>query len=99
MYRRPNLYTSYESESQMLPTFTKKILAAITVAILFLMPFSLPIINSIPFVRFLGDGDWLRPMSTVFIFAIAALGLNILTGVARQVSLGHAGLMGGGAHT
>ena len=48
------------------------------------MPFSLPIINTIPFVRFLGDGDWLRPMSTVFIFAIAALGLNILTGMAER---------------
>ena len=99
MYRRPNLYTSYESESQMLPTFTKKVLAAITVAIMFLMPFSLPIINPIPFVRFLGDGDWLRPMSTVFIFAIAALGLNILTGIAGQVSLGHAFFMGVGAYT
>ena len=99
MYRRPNLYTSYESESQMLPTFTKKVLAAISVAILFLMPFSLPIIDSIPFVRFLGDGDWLRPMSTVFIFAIAALGLNILTGMAGQVSLGHAFFMGVGAYT
>ncbi len=38
-------------------------------------------------------------MSTVFIFAIAALGLNILTGMAGQVSLGHAFFMGVGAYT
>ncbi|HEX4984251.1 MAG TPA: branched-chain amino acid ABC transporter permease [Ilumatobacteraceae bacterium] len=99
MFLRPNLYTSYESESQLLPTFTKKAIAAIAVVIMFLMPFSLPGINWIPFVRFLGDGSWLRPMATVFIFAIAALGLNILTGMAGQVSLGHAFFMGVGAYT
>jgi branched-chain amino acid transport system permease protein len=98
MFLRPNLYTSYEAESQLLPTFTKKVAAAIAIAILFLMPFSLPVIDQIPFVRFLGDGDWLRPMATVFIFAIAALGLNILTGMAGQVSLGHAFFMGVGAY-
>ena len=99
MFLRPNLYTSYESESQLLPTFTKKAFAAIAIAIMFLMPFSLPVIDWIPFVRFLGDGDWLRPMATVFVFAIAALGLNILTGMAGQVSLGHAFFMGVGAYT
>jgi branched-chain amino acid transport system permease protein len=99
MYRRPNFYTSYESESELLPTYTKKIIAAIAVAIMFLMPFSLPVIDQLPFVRFLGDGNWLRPMATVFIFAIAALGLNILTGMAGQVSLGHAFFMGVGAYT
>jgi branched-chain amino acid transport system permease protein len=34
----------------------------------------------------------------VLIFAIAALGLNILTGVAGQVSLGHGFFMGVGAY-
>ncbi|HWM22287.1 MAG TPA: branched-chain amino acid ABC transporter permease [Ilumatobacteraceae bacterium] len=99
MYRRPNFYTSYESESQMLPTYTKKVVALLAVSIMFLMPFSLPVIDQLPFVRFLGDGNWLRPMATVFIFAIAALGLNILTGMAGQVSLGHAFFMGVGAYT
>ncbi|MEL0283824.1 MAG: hypothetical protein VW964_04595, partial [Ilumatobacter sp.] len=27
MFRRPNLYTSYETETQVLPTFTKKVIA------------------------------------------------------------------------
>ena len=60
----------------------------------------IPIINEgIPFVRFLGDPAWLRPMTEVFIFIVAALGLNLLAGVAGQVSLGHAFFMGAGACT
>jgi len=55
--------------------------------------------DGIPFVRFLGDANWIRPMTEVFIFAIAALGLNILTGVGGQVSLGHSFFMGAGACT
>ena len=63
------------------------------------MPFSLPVINQIPFVRFLGDSDWIRVVTLAFILAIAALGLNVLTGMAGQVSLGHAFFMGVGAYT
>ena len=114
MFLRPNMYTSYEQESQILPTYTKKVLAAIGIIVLFLLPFDVPIISGptdipilrsipligdgIPFLRFLGDNNWLRAMDEVFIFAIAALGLNILTGVAGQVSLGHAFFMGVGAY-
>ena len=64
-----------------------------------LLPFSLPVINQIPFVRYLGDSDWLRVTTSAVIFAVAALGLNLLTGVAGQVSLGHAFFMGVGAYT
>lgn len=39
-----------------------------------------------------------RVAALVFIFAIAALGLNLLMGFAGQVSLGHAGFMGVGAY-
>jgi len=39
-----------------------------------------------------------RIAALVFIFAIAALGLNLLMGFAGQVSLGHAGFMGVGAY-
>ena len=61
---------------------------------------SIPILqDGIPFVRFLGDSNWLRPMTEVFILAVAALGLNLLAGVAGQVSLGHAFFMGAGACT
>jgi branched-chain amino acid transport system permease protein len=93
------MYTSYAAETQLLPTWTRKVSAAIALAILFLMPFSLPVINQLPFIRFLGDPDWLRIVMGVLIFAIAALGLNLLTGMAGQVSLGHAFFMGVGAYS
>ena len=115
MFLRPNLYTSYEEETQSLPSFTNKVMAAIGSIVLLLIPFDIPIVtgptelpilrnipiisNGIPPLRFLGDNAWLRTMDEVFIFAIAALGLNILTGVAGQVSLGHAFFMGAGAYT
>lgn len=115
MFLRPNLYTSYEEETQMLPTYTKKVLAGIAIIVLFLIPFDVPLItastdlpvlrnipvisNGIPPLRFLGDSSWLRAMDEALMFAIAALGLNILTGMAGQVSLGHAFFMGVGAYT
>jgi branched-chain amino acid transport system permease protein len=97
VFRRPNLFTSYEQEAQMLPTWTQKVAMAIFVIVLFLMPFDLPVISQIPFVRFLGDEEWLRIVTQVLVITIAALGLNLLTGVAGQVSLGHAFFMGTGA--
>ena len=99
MLGRPNLYTDYRQELQLLPTWTQKLVFGIFLVVLFLMPFDLPVINQIPAVRFLGDDEWLRPMSHVMVLAIAALGLNILSGVAGQVSLGHAFFMGVGACT
>ena len=40
----------------------------------------------------------LRIASLVFVFGLAAIGLNLLMGYAGQVSLGHAGFMGIGAY-
>ncbi len=99
MFRRPNLYTSYEAESKIFPTWTQRILVALGILILFLMPFDLPVISQIPFVRFLGDSNWLRPVTSMLIILVSALGFNILAGVAGQVSLGHAFFMGVGAYT
>jgi branched-chain amino acid transport system permease protein len=96
---RPGLKTSYLQESELLPSGTQKVAMGLFVAVLFLMPFNLPVINQIPFVRFLGDGDWMRPVSTTLVFLIAALGLHLLAGLAGQVSLGHAFFMGVGAYT
>ena len=60
---------------------------------------TLPVINQIPLIRFLGDSDWMRILSEVLIFAVGALGLHILSGLTGQVSLGHAFFMGVGAYT
>ncbi len=97
MLGRPRLYTAYRQEAQMLPTWTQKTVFALFMAVLFLLPFDLPVISHIPVVRFLGDGDWLLIMSRMLVFTIAALGLNLLSGIGGQVSLGHAFFMGVGA--
>lgn len=97
MFGRPNMYTSYEQEAQMMPTWTKKTALGLFVVVLFLMPFQIAVISQIPFVRFLGDPEWIRLTSSVLVIAVASLGLNVLTGVAGQVSLGHAFFMGVGA--
>lgn len=104
------LHVSYESDQAILNTWTKKTLALAFIALLVLIPlaggnpdnpagdarlFSF----GLPFIGFLSADNWLLLLSTVCIYAIGALGLNILTGLAGQVSLGHAFFMGIGAYT
>ena len=98
MRGRPRLYTSYQAEMSILPTWTQRIAMAVLLLIAVLLPFDLPVINQLPFVRFLGDPDWIRLLTQAVIFGIAALGINMLSGVAGQVSLGHAFFMGTGAY-
>lgn len=99
MWGRPNLHTTYRSETAIFPTWTQRILAAALVAVAVLLVFDLPIINQLPVISYLGDEGWIRLTTQAVIFVIAALGLNLLTGVAGQVSLGHAFFMGAGAYT
>jgi branched-chain amino acid transport system permease protein len=96
---RPLLRTSYQQDAAMFPTMFQKVALAIFLVLLVLMPFDIPILNQIPLYRFLGDSKWLVPMGNLLIFAIAAIGINIIIGVAGQVSLGHAFFMGVGAYT
>jgi branched-chain amino acid transport system permease protein len=44
------------------------------------------------------SGYYFRVAALVFVFALAAVGLNLLMGLAGQVSLGHAGFLGIGAY-
>jgi len=95
---RPRFFTSYRTETAIFPSWSQRIAVALFLLVLVLMPFDLPVISQLPFVRFLGDDVWLRIVNSVLIFAIAAVGLNLLLGVAGQVSLGHAFFMGVGAY-
>lgn len=61
-------------------------LVAVVVAITLLVP----LLSS--------SGYHLRVVSLIYVFALAAIGLNLLMGFAGQVSLGHAGFMGIGAY-
>lgn len=94
MRGRPLLYTSYEQDQALLNTWTKKTMATIFLVFLVVSPFGI-----VPGFGFLGDNDWVKLISQVFIFAIGALGLNLLTGLAGQVSLGHAFFLAVGAYT
>ncbi len=94
MRGRPLLYTSYQEDQALLNTWTKKTMGTLFLAFLVVVPFGV-----VPGFGFLGDNDWVKLLSQVFIFAIGALGLNLLTGLAGQVSLGHAFFLGVGAYT
>lgn len=94
MRGRPLLYTSYEADHALMNTGTKKVMLGVFFVFLALIPLSI-----VPGFRFLAQTDWLRLLSEVAIFAVGALGLNILTGLAGQISLGHAFFMGVGAYT
>lgn len=102
MRGRPMLYTSYEDDQAILNTGTKKVMMGILIVFAFAIPLfgmgSIGETGSLPGPSFLAENDWLRLLSTVCIYAIGALGLNILTGLAGQVSLGHAFFMGLGAY-
>ncbi len=103
MRGRPLLYTSYEADQAILNTGIKKVMMGLFLLFLVTAPlFAIGSIGeegSLPGPAFLASGDWLRLLSTVGVYAIGALGLNILTGLAGQVSLGHAFFMGLGAYT
>jgi branched-chain amino acid transport system permease protein len=93
MRGRPLLYTSYEADSALLPSTTKKVAMAIFLLVAFTLPLQL-----VPGLKWLGTNPWLVVLGTALIYMIGALGLNILTGLAGQVSLGHAFFMGMGAY-
>ena len=94
MRGRPLLFTSYPSEMKLLPTTSKRVAMALLLIILVLLP-----LHALPLFGFLGNSDWMLLIDRMLVFAIAALGLNLLTGVAGQVSLGHAFFMAVGAYT
>ncbi|MFQ5967879.1 MAG: branched-chain amino acid ABC transporter permease [Acidimicrobiia bacterium] len=94
MRGRPLLYTSYEADQAIFPTGTQKLALAALLVLMLLIP-----LQVIPGLSFLGEDEWLNVLVRAMIFCIGALGLTLLTGLAGQVSLGHAFFMGVGAYT
>src|SRR5207244_4639896 len=86
---RPLLFTSYASDAGLLPTTTKRIAVGVLLVGVILAPF-----GRVPLLGFLGGAGWHLVLAQVLVFAICALGLNILTGLAGQVSVGHPFLLG-----
>jgi branched-chain amino acid transport system permease protein len=103
MRGRPLLHTRYESDQAIFNTGSKKLMVGVLLVVLLVIPFFAPGSigegGALPGPDFIAANDWLRLLATVGVYAIGALGLNILTGLAGQVSLGHAFFMGLGAYT
>ena len=86
MRGRPELHTTYESDQAPLGTPVKRFWFGVLIVGALLLPF---VITS----------ELNALFATAFISAIGAIGLNIVTGYAGQVSLGHAFFLGLGAYT
>ncbi|MCP3939195.1 MAG: branched-chain amino acid ABC transporter permease [Actinomycetia bacterium] len=97
MYRRPLLRTQYEQDAAIFPTWFQKVALGLVILFFVLATLGAPGIEAVP-KKFLGN-TWIDPVSNMMPLLIAALGFNILVGVAGQVSLGHAFFMGTGAYT
>src|SRR3954452_24367946 len=83
---RPELYTSYKQDMALLNTTPKKVFIGLLLVIALVLPISL-------------EDDVLQLLATACVFGIGAIGLNIVTGYAGQVSLGHAFFLALGAYT
>jgi branched-chain amino acid transport system permease protein len=83
---RPALYTAYRQDLALLNTGAKRVALAVLLVVAVLLPFLL-------------QDDLLRLLATGCVLAIGAIGLNLVTGYAGQVSLGHAFFIGVGAYT
>ncbi|MBA2577562.1 MAG: branched-chain amino acid ABC transporter permease [Euzebyaceae bacterium] len=83
---RPELYTSYSSDIALLNTPAKRAGVLAIVAAAFALPFAV-------------SDQVLVLLGTGLAMSVGAIGLNIVTGYAGQVSLGHAFFVGLGAYT
>jgi branched-chain amino acid transport system permease protein len=83
---RPELYTSYAQQLRLFNTRPKRL----AVAGILLVALALP---------FVYDDETLRLLALGLAAAIGAIGLNLVTGYAGQVTLGHAFFLAVGAYT
>ena len=83
---RPRLITAYKSDLALLNTPAKRWWTLAAVLLAFVAPFFLA-------------RDMILLFSMAMVFAISGIGLNLLTGYAGQISLGHPFFMALGAYT
>lgn len=83
---RPELYSSYAADQAIWNTPAKRWSTLAILLVALYLPFTL-------------NRDLLGLATLVVVYAIGGIGLNILSGYAGQISLGHAVFMGMGAYT
>jgi branched-chain amino acid transport system permease protein len=99
MRGRPRLVSDYRSDTAIFPSGVQKLWFAVLMAILILLGLGgrIPVIPGIWSLNL--EGDLMVLGATALFAAIGAIGLNIVTGFAGQISLGHAFFLGIGAFT
>lgn len=85
MRGRPALFTRYEADGAIFPSNTQRVWFVFGVLALGVLPIWLP-------------RDWMILIATAFVASIGVIGLNLITGYAGQVSLGHAFFLGIGTY-
>jgi len=88
LYREAGQFkTSYESDQQIFPILQDKIFVLVALVVAYVV------------VPLIADDYWFQAILIPFlVYALAAIGLNILTGYAGQLSLGTGGFMAVGAY-
>jgi len=99
MRRRPGLIADYRSDTAIFRNNVQRFwLIVLIVAVVFLgLGATIPVVPGL--VDFSLKGDLLLLAVTAMFASIGAIGLNVITGYAGQVSLGHAFFLGLGAFT
>ncbi|MDH5372380.1 MAG: branched-chain amino acid ABC transporter permease [Acidimicrobiia bacterium] len=85
MRGRPNLFTRYEADGAIFPNNAQRIWFIVGLIAVAILPIWLP-------------RDWMILIATAFIASVGVIGLNLITGYAGQVSLGHAFFLGIGCY-
>ena len=82
-----NYRRSYEEDQTIFATYSEQASLVVLIIVLFLLPFA-------PFM----SRSLFRLVDLVLIYTVAVMGLNLVTGFAGQISIGHAAFMGVGAY-
>lgn len=83
-----NYYTSYKEEQRIFNTHLDRLIFIVFIACLFIWPLFLDL-----------SSKYMLVIDTVLVAIVAVLGLNLLTGFAGLISIGHAAFVGVGAYT
>src|SRR5699024_1799999 len=80
------MVTDYRQDLRLFPTAWHRVGLIVLLAVFILTPFQL-------------ENAWLKILTMCGCYAIAAIGLNVLTGFTGQVSIGHAFFLAVGAYS
>ena len=83
-----NFFTSYKEEQRIFLTHLDRTVFVLFIAVLYLWPFFIEM-----------DNKNMLVIDNILIAMVAILGLNLVTGFAGLISIGHAAFVGVGAYT